>query len=88
VQAGLSTTERKLCSLFSPGKHDRVVPILLTERIQSAVDLLNQNRSDADICQSNNFVFAIASSDRFLRGCDVVRKIAIQCGATEPSTST
>ena len=92
VQAGLSAMERKLCSLFSRleirGKHDRVVPILLTERIQSALDMLNQNLSDAGICQSNNFVFAIASSDSFLTGCDVMRKITIQCGATQPTTLT
>ena len=33
-------------------------------------------------------LFAVTSSDNFLRGCDVLRKIAIQSGAREASTLT
>jgi len=92
VQAGLSLMEQKLCGLFCRveirGKRDRVVPILLTEHIQSAVDLLNQYRSDAGIYKSNKYVFAVAFSDNFLRGSDVLRKVSVQCGASQPSTLT
>lgn len=92
VQAGLSQMEQKLCKLFSRveirGKRDRVVPVLFTEHTQSAVDLLNSCRSDAEIRESNGFVFAVAFSDNFLRGSDVLRKAALQCGAAHPSTLT
>ena len=76
-------------SIFSQirGKRDRV-PVLLTEHTQSAVDLLNHFRSDAGIRESNFFVFAVAFSDNFLRGSDVLRKAALECGAAQPSTLT
>ena len=72
------------------GKRDRVVLMLLTEQIQSAIDLLVRFRTSAGVRKSNDFVFAMQllhpTIFSFLRGSDVLRKLAALCGADHPET--
>lgn len=92
VHSGLSDLEQNLCKLFSRielrGKRDGIVPVLLTEHVRSAIDLLNECRSYAGVKPSNQYVFAMSYSDNYIRGSDALRKAASQCGAENPSTLT
>jgi len=92
VHSGLSKLEQHLCTLFARvelrGKRDNIVPILLTEAVQTAIDLLIECRSLAGVKASNTFVFALSHSDNCIRGSDVLRKVSLQCGAANPSTLT
>lgn len=64
VHSGLSDFERNLCKLFARielrGKRDGLVPVLLTEQIRSAIDLLNECRSYAGVKPSNQYVFTMS----------------------------
>jgi hypothetical protein len=91
VEECLSQLERQLCSLYSrievPGKRNRAVPLLLTADMKAVVNkLVDRNlRSRAEIHTDNPFVFALTrGSLSHIRGCDVLRKESMKCGATRP----
>jgi len=87
----LSSLEKNLLSSFTrievPGKRDRIVPILITSEQKIALDMLvnTQLRSSAGIAQNNPYVFAATmGSLRHIRGNDVLRSFAQECGAQNP----
>jgi len=92
VHGGLSMLEQNVCKLFSRielrGKRDGIVPLLVTEHVRSAIDLLVESRSSAGVKMSNQYVFALSHSDNYIRGSDAVRKAAVHSGAANPSTLT
>jgi len=61
------------------GKRDDIVPILLTEAVQTVIDLLIERQSLAALSHTE---------DNCIRGSDVLRKVSLQCGAANPSTLT
>jgi len=92
VHGGLSMLEQNVCKLFSRielrGKRDGIVPLLVTEHVRSAIDLLVESRSSAGVKMSNQYVFALSHSENYIRGSDAVRKAAVHSGAANPSTLT
>jgi hypothetical protein len=90
VNDALSPVEQNLCKLFTrvelKGKRDRIVPVLLTSRAQSAMDMLIRFRDQAGVRTDNNYVFAYSHSNNYLRGCDALRNASKKCGAEHPET--
>lgn len=56
------------------GKYDRVVPILLTQRLVQCIDLLNRTRQEARIPKENKYVFP-QGNDRPIHAGKVMRQI-------------
>jgi len=92
IYSGLSRLEQNMCKLFSRieirGKRDAVVPVLLTEDVRRAIDVLVDTRSSVGVKETNEYVFALTGSDNYIRGSDALRKAASQCGAENPQTLT
>jgi len=86
----LSEVEKRLCRMLTRmeviGKCGNHVPILLTEAYKQAIHTLINKRSVCGILEDNNFIFARPGSINHLRGSDVMRKYAEECGAESPST--
>ena len=84
----LSPLERKLCSSLSRveviGKRGNHVPILLTAAFKTAINIIVDQRATGCVPETNTFVFAKPHSDGHIRGCDVMRKYASDCGAKLP----
>lgn len=87
----LSDLEKELAHSFSrveiTGKKGRTVPVLLTSRMKTAMDLIVSNRQHFIGSDSTNeYVFAIIAdgSSGFLRGWDVLRSFSVVCGALRP----
>lgn len=90
----LTPTERNLANNMKLvqiiGKKGRIVPVLMTEDMVSAVNLLISTRHSVGISFSNNYVFAKINqhSDSYKRGPDVLRNIVAQAGLEFPETVT
>lgn len=90
----LTPTERNLASNMKLvqiiGKKGRIVPVLMTEDMVSAVNLLISTRHSVGINFSNNYVFAKINqhSDSYKRGPDVLRNIVAQAGLEFPENVT
>lgn len=86
----LSAVEIHLCSILTRveiiGKRGNHVPVLLTAAFKTAVDLIVAHRIDGGVYESNNYVFARPGSPKHIRGADVIRKYADECGAESPET--
>lgn len=87
-EMGLSKLELALASKFQrieiEGKRGRTVPILLTEQMREALDLMVGSRQAATINTNNEYVFAASVGLGSLRGCDVIRECSVLCGANRP----
>ncbi|XP_041474303.1 uncharacterized protein LOC121423085 [Lytechinus variegatus] len=85
---GLSKLEQHLCKILwrieIVGKRGRTVPVLTTDDMKDAVDLLNKTKENTGIWADNLYLFALANSEGHLRGVDVLRKHATLCGADNP----
>jgi len=90
IHAQLSEVEHTLCRVLTrieiPGKRGNFVPILLTHKFRQAVDLLLEKRHVVNVAQMNDFVFARPNSLSHIRGSDVLRTFASECGAEAPHT--
>ncbi|XP_070568060.1 uncharacterized protein [Ptychodera flava] len=90
IMASLSPLERRLYTHFTrietEGKRQNKVAILLPPNLKEAIDVLNSKRSDVGISKSNNYVFARVhyQAGGHVRGSDVLRKYANECGAKNP----
>ena len=86
----LTELEKRLCHMLTRvqvvGKCGNHVPILLTSRFNSAFQMIISKRGVNGVPDSNDFVFARPSSGSHLRGSDVMRKYAEECGAQSPET--
>ena len=69
------------------GKRGRHVPILLTEDVVSAMNLLLKERSYVNIKSSNTYFFA-NKGDKYLRAYEVLHSFVIQAGVSNPSAIT
>lgn len=62
IADSLSEVERVLCRTMSRveirGKHSRIVPVILTPQMVTAIDLLNSTRNSVGISEANPYVFA------------------------------
>ena len=86
----LSELEKQLCTRLTRvqvvGKCGTHVPILLTSSFKTALQVIMSKRASIGVPASNHFVFAKSSSDKHLRGSDVLRKYADECEAKSPET--
>lgn len=91
IQA-LEPMEQQLCKLFTRvelrGKCNNVVPVLLNGQIEDSIDLMMKCREDAEVRGSNKYLFALPSSENYIRGSDALRNASRVCGAEHPDTLT
>lgn len=92
VMEGLSKLEQDLSEKFTRleirGKRGRKVPVLLTDRMCSSVDLLIETRSCVGVPLDNPYIFANGEGDGFIRGSDCLRKCAHASHAKFPELLT
>lgn len=88
----LSEVEKKLCRHFTRivvrGKRGRPVPILLTPKMMSTIELLVAQREACGVLKANEYLFARPTAMTHYRGSDCFRSFAKQCGAACPRTLT
>ncbi|XP_034238300.1 uncharacterized protein LOC117643486 [Thrips palmi] len=71
------------------GKKGRGVPVLLTEDMQSAVEALIALRPEVGVPEDNEYLFPALHAEAGHHRADVVlRKMAKECGASDPSLLT
>ncbi|KAI4899531.1 hypothetical protein NFI96_007438 [Prochilodus magdalenae] len=92
VLQSLSKFEQDLSETFTRleirGKRGRKVPVLLTERMCSSLDLLMEFRSRVGVPVTNLYMFARIEADTHIRGSDCLRKFANACNAKFPQHLT
>ena len=93
VTEALSQFERRLANSLTRvvvrGKKGRGVPVLFTESMRESVDLLLQMREAAGVLESPYlFANSISADQRPLKGCDCLRKLALESGVNNPSAVT
>jgi len=69
------------------GKRGRTVPVLLTTEVTEWLSQLVQCRS-LHVPAESRFLFATNAEQSHYRGSDVLRKFALQCGASKPALLT
>lgn len=90
----LTTVEKLLTKQFkrvvTGGKGSRPVPILFPKRIQTYIACLLKLRETSDIVpKTNPYIFANpGSTNKWMTGSSVMRRLANNCGAKEPSLLT
>lgn len=92
VDWALSELEKKLCRHFTRivirGKRGRPVPILLTPKMLSALELLVKQREACGVLKDNGYMFARPAAMTHFRGSDCIRSFAKLCGAKSPTSLT
>lgn len=92
VDWALSEVEKKLCRHFSRiiirGKRGRPVPVLLTPKMLSALELLVKQRDACGVPKDNAYMFARPEAMTHFRGSDCLRGFATVCGAKCPKSLT
>ncbi|XP_076012340.1 uncharacterized protein LOC143004999 [Genypterus blacodes] len=92
VDWALSEVEKKLCRHFSRvvirEKGGRPVPILLTPKMLSALELLVKQREACGVLEDNRYMFARPEAMTYFRGSDCIRGFAKVCGAKCPKALT
>ncbi|CAG5057582.1 unnamed protein product [Parnassius apollo] len=87
----ISSAEKVLVNSFKRivirGKRGRGVPVLLTDEVQSDINLLISVRRNY-ICEKNDFLFAKPGSESTLCGYKVLKKYATASGARNPAAIT
>ncbi|KAM7393552.1 hypothetical protein PAMP_020415 [Pampus punctatissimus] len=74
----------RLTRIVTRGKRGRKVPILLLERTRASLDFLIKRRSDVGILDDNPYLFARIGTTTNIRGCDCLRKYAVESKASNP----
>ncbi|XP_056118254.1 uncharacterized protein LOC130095524 [Rhinichthys klamathensis goyatoka] len=92
VDWALSEVEKKLCRHFTRvitrGKRGRPVPILLTPKMLSALEILVKQREACGVLKDNPYMFARPEAMTHFRGSDCLRGFAKVCGAKCPKSLT
>jgi len=70
------------------GKRSRIVPILLTVDMESAMVSLMETRSQAGVPEYNEFFFAIPTTVTHLQFFTVLRRVATNAGLKRPDLVT
>ncbi|XP_035981142.1 uncharacterized protein LOC110368365 isoform X2 [Fundulus heteroclitus] len=88
----LNELERKLAKHFDRveirGKRSRMVAVLLTPDMVTAMNLLMENRSKCQVPTENVYLFARPGALSHYRGSDCLRNYANKCGAKNPDALT
>jgi integrase len=83
----LSPFEKELCKLFYRseivGKRGRTVPVLFSKQAKENLDKLIEKRELIGNPE-NKYLFPTRTSNSHIRGTDVMRKFATECGAEAP----
>uniref|UniRef100_A0A8W8KYW0 Uncharacterized protein n=1 Tax=Magallana gigas TaxID=29159 RepID=A0A8W8KYW0_MAGGI len=83
---------RSLCefggSLDVKEKRGNKVPILLTDKTKSIIDLLMKTRKSVEIIPENLYMFAVPKSVHYIRCSASIRKYSYECGAEYPDKIT
>ncbi|XP_051734581.1 uncharacterized protein LOC127504143 isoform X42 [Ctenopharyngodon idella] len=92
IMMGLTEFERKVAKYFDRveirGKRSRMVPVLLTPDMITAMDLLIKNRNECQVHTENVYLFARPCVLSHYRGSDCFRKYSKRCGAKNPESLT
>ncbi|XP_030205740.1 uncharacterized protein LOC115538217 isoform X1 [Gadus morhua] len=92
VDWALSEVEKKLCRHFSRiiirEKRGRPVPILLTPKMLTSLELLVGQREACGVLKENCYLFARPECMTHFRGSDCIRGFAKICGAKCPKSLT
>ncbi|MEQ2233169.1 hypothetical protein ILYODFUR_019194, partial [Ilyodon furcidens] len=84
----LSPLEKELSKLLTRieirGKRGRKVPVFLTERMKDSIELLLKRREEAGVLPENPYLFARSVGTANIRGCDCLRKYAVESKAENP----
>lgn len=90
VQSTLSPFEQRLSEnlkrVVIKGKKGRGVPLLLTEEVNEAIQLILDTK-EAVGAKESEYVFTNANGEP-LRGCDCLKTFATSCGAKRPEVIT
>jgi len=70
------------------GKRSRIVPILLTGDMESAMETLIKTRVQAGVPDNNEFFFAIPTTVTHLQFFTVLRRVATTAGLKRPDLVT
>ena len=93
VASALSQFELQLAKTLKRieirGKKGRKVPVLITEDLLRNLNVLVENRGAGEVDDENPFMFARSGQSQTpIRGSDVIRKFAVECGAKSPQLIT
>ena len=93
VKLSLSKFELQLCSSLKRveirGKRGRKVPLIITNEMESAMDLLIKLRTSSGVVEANPFLFAIPNGSLSnIRGPDALRKHVKICQLRNPQAFT
>ncbi|KAG5865834.1 hypothetical protein JTB14_029919 [Gonioctena quinquepunctata] len=68
------------------GKLNRTVSVILDRKQLQCIELLLKYRSQANIDEKNQYVFAVpgVKNAKYLRACHIIRKHAVLCRAEHP----
>jgi hypothetical protein len=69
---------------FPIGKRGRHVPILLSDVLCEAIELLNENRIAVGVPDTVEYLFGKPNSETYLKHCAEIRKFADNCGLERP----
>lgn len=70
------------------GKRGRKVPILLTDEVKTAIDLLNKTREQVGVSNTNPYVFARRQSNLYQKGWDCIKKCTSGVALKKPELIT
>lgn len=70
------------------GKRDRSVPLILTDEVKAALDVLLSTRSPCGVHKSNPYFFASQSETVFIDTWQVLQKVAVEAGCVQKSKIT
>ncbi|XP_055727828.1 uncharacterized protein LOC129816888 isoform X1 [Salvelinus fontinalis] len=77
----------KLTRVEIEGKNGRTMPVLLTARMISSLEILIANRDKVGVSKDNPYVFARSpDAASYVRGSDCLRKFAHECDAMNPES--
>ncbi|XP_063226925.1 uncharacterized protein LOC134533339 isoform X1 [Bacillus rossius redtenbacheri] len=80
---------KKLRRIEIRGKKGRKVPVILTEDMQSTINLLVEKREECGVSNSNKYLFpSLRHESGHYRAHVVLRKMAVASGAQNPSSLT
>ncbi|XP_067299454.1 uncharacterized protein [Pseudorasbora parva] len=92
IMMGLTEFERKVVKYFDRveirGERSRMVPVLLTPDMITAMDLLVKKRNECQVHTENVYLFARPCVLSHYRGSDCFRKYSKRCGAKNPESLT
>ncbi|GLV39524.1 hypothetical protein CBL_20429, partial [Carabus blaptoides fortunei] len=66
------------------GKRGRRVPLLLNRNHVNLIEMFVKHRSDADVHESNPYLFGVSHKTPYIQAVNVVREYSILCGASNP----